>query len=201
MSRRRPGSGSEPHSSCASIDVGWPGLPVRAGGRAQGVATERVTSLTPDGARRDASRLASNGGETTTGCTRSENAADLTSNSVGDATTCQHDTCDTALQRDVEKREAEREGFEPSVPVKVHRFSRPAHSATLSPLRCRSVRTDTKSISACEVFGCETNSCHRWIPRQNRFIRAGDDELALLVGHDRSCCVRMFRGGAGPPAD
>ncbi len=30
---------------------------------------------------------------------------------------------------------AEREGFEPSVPVKVHRFSRPAHSATLSPLR------------------------------------------------------------------
>ena len=32
--------------------------------------------------------------------------------------------------------DAEREGFEPSVPVKVHWFSRPAHSATLSPLRC-----------------------------------------------------------------
>ena len=33
------------------------------------------------------------------------------------------------------KPKTEREGFEPSVPLRVHRFSRPAHSATLSPLR------------------------------------------------------------------
>ena len=30
---------------------------------------------------------------------------------------------------------AEREGFEPSVRLPVHRFSRPAHSTTLAPLR------------------------------------------------------------------
>ena len=29
---------------------------------------------------------------------------------------------------------AEGVGFEPTVPAKVHRFSRPAHSTTLSPL-------------------------------------------------------------------
>ena len=35
---------------------------------------------------------------------------------------------------------AEREGFEPSVPLPVHRFSRPAHSAALSPLRKSAMR-------------------------------------------------------------
>jgi hypothetical protein len=30
---------------------------------------------------------------------------------------------------------AEREGFEPSIPLRVYRFSRPTHSTTLPPLR------------------------------------------------------------------
>ena len=38
------------------------------------------------------------------------------------------------------REKAERVGFEPTVPVKVHWFSRPAHSATLSPLRMCSWR-------------------------------------------------------------
>src|SRR5437764_978349 len=37
--------------------------------------------------------------------------------------------------READQKRAEREGFEPSVGFHQHRFSRPAQSATLSPLR------------------------------------------------------------------
>ena len=40
----------------------------------------------------------------------------------------------SGLRRRLQVR-AEREGFEPSVPVRAHRFSRPAHSAALAPLQ------------------------------------------------------------------
>ncbi len=45
--------------------------------------------------------------------------------------------------RDLHQGKAEREGFEPSVTLLPHRFSRPAQSATLSPLRrfVRATRT------------------------------------------------------------
>jgi hypothetical protein len=39
------------------------------------------------------------------------------------------------LHRHASNCPAEREGFEPSVQLPAHRFSRPAHSAALAPLR------------------------------------------------------------------
>ena len=43
------------------------------------------------------------------------------------------DICYFIFQRGM----AEREGFEPSIPIQVYWFSRPAHSTTLPPLRLR----------------------------------------------------------------
>ena len=39
--------------------------------------------------------------------------------------------------------DAEREGFEPSVPQRVHRFSRPARSTTPAPLRRRAIESQS----------------------------------------------------------
>ena len=65
----------------------------------------------------------------------------LTSNALSQAQNtdsrnpCQRKTLDKDCGCLMATDKAEREGFEPSEPLRVHRFSRPARSATLSPLR------------------------------------------------------------------
>ena len=59
---------------------------------------------------------------------------DKTGTSTGLACTDYSQVAAATRLSSTDKLEAESEGFEPSVPLPVHRFSRPAHSTTLATL-------------------------------------------------------------------
>src|SRR5262249_29915576 len=95
---------------------------------------EKVPTVVPRGAENGAIRLASESSEPAPNCTDNEG-------NRRDASRPKHArnpekigvSC-TALRQSASICTAEREGFEPSVPLRAHRFSRPAQSTTLASL-------------------------------------------------------------------
>ncbi len=122
---------------------------------------ERVPTVVPRGAENGAVRLASEASEPAPDCTehsqdngdarRSENARNPRKN--GGSRTRLHQSASDCT--------AEREGFEPSVILLPHRFSRPARSATPAPLR----NPATAIPSGWRQTGrCVRNSCRSAAP-------------------------------------
>ena len=77
---------------------------------------------------------------------------------TGSRNSCKRKTFDTDRGFQMAAEKAEREGFEPSEPLRVHRFSRPARSATLSPLlQNRSLHT-CNGVSSADRTDARTTS-------------------------------------------
>ncbi len=72
---------------------------------------------------------------------------------------------------------AEREGFEPSIRLRVFRFSRPAYSTTLAPLRSLRRRGDPRGAAGCNCKAApvkDTVLCTGFAPRVNHFAPRND---------------------------
>ncbi len=99
------------------------------------VGTQKVPTVVPRGAEIGAIRLASEKYESAPNCTERDPTSDGTK-SIGTVKNPEKKgvSC-TTLHQSASVCKAEREGFEPSVSLRPHRFSRPARSATPAPLR------------------------------------------------------------------
>jgi len=96
---------------------------------------KKVPTVVPRGAKTGAIHLTSNGGESASDCTdgsldSSRGPPDKNAG-IPDKN---GDSCRT-LHRSASPIQAERVGFEPTVPFQTRRFSRPVHSTALPPLR------------------------------------------------------------------
>ncbi len=78
---------------------------------------------------------------------------------------------------------AEREGFEPSVPLRVHWLSRPAHSAALSPLRRSGSRHSRLPTKGADDSG--------------RFVETPSDGIGESRSHSCECNVHEIQLGCG----
>ena len=80
--------------------------------------------------------------------------------------------------------QAEREGFEPSVPLRVHWFSRPARSAALSPLRSN----DEPAFEAAGEWGADSSGHFQEMPSE---LFLATEWAIRSRGAIRSCAIRL----------
>jgi integrase len=96
---------------------------------------KKVPTVVPRGAENGAVRLALEASEAAPDCTENADRNATTRRLENARNTDKNEVSRAGLHQTASDCKAEREGFEPSNDFRRYRFSRPAHSATLAPLR------------------------------------------------------------------
>jgi hypothetical protein len=97
--------------------------------------SKKVPTVVTRGAEKGAIHLASGASEPAPNCTANCQENGKARGKEDEGNSGKKGAIRTRLHQPASDCTAEREGFEPSVILRPHRFSRPAHSATLAPLR------------------------------------------------------------------